>query len=79
MMLFSMRVFPFAELHSNVGARLRSEILLLPKHLLKFLRDGTVPDHMPDSHTVTTNDLPSCAEKFESNGGLVPPLPSYFM
>jgi hypothetical protein len=32
--IFDEDVFPFAKLHPNVGARLRSEILLLPPHLL---------------------------------------------
>jgi histone deacetylase 1/2 len=32
--IFDEDVFPFAKLHPNAGARLRSEILLLPPHLL---------------------------------------------
>jgi hypothetical protein len=33
-LFFDETVFPFSELHSNAGARLRKEILLLPNHLL---------------------------------------------
>jgi histone deacetylase 1/2 len=33
---FDENVFPFSRLHSNAGARLRSEILLLPPFLAKF-------------------------------------------
>jgi hypothetical protein len=32
--IFDEIVFPFSNLHSNVGARLRSKILFLPQHLL---------------------------------------------
>jgi hypothetical protein len=32
--IFDEQVFPFMELHSNVGARLRIEISLLPSHLV---------------------------------------------
>jgi hypothetical protein len=32
--VFDETIFPFAKLHTNAGARLRSEILLLPSHLL---------------------------------------------
>jgi hypothetical protein len=32
--VFDENVFPFSELHPNVGARLRQEILLLPHHLV---------------------------------------------
>lgn len=31
--VFDENVFPFASLHPNAGAKLRSEILLLPEHL----------------------------------------------
>jgi histone deacetylase 1/2 len=36
--VFDESVFPFSELHSNAGARLRAEILLLPSHLLPPMR-----------------------------------------
>jgi hypothetical protein len=32
--IFGEQVFPFMELHSNAGARLRTEISLLPSHLV---------------------------------------------
>jgi transposase InsO family protein len=32
--IFDETIFPFSKLHANAGMRLRSEILLLPKHLL---------------------------------------------
>lgn len=32
-MVFDETIFPFAALHPNAGARLRSEVLLLPEHL----------------------------------------------
>ena len=40
---FDEQVFPFASLHSNAGAQLRKELLLLPSHLLpspNFAHEG---------------------------------------
>jgi hypothetical protein len=58
--VFDENVFPFASLHSNAGARLRSEILLLPPTLLNpddsTGRGTTIgDDHMLDNpeHTNT--------------------------
>ena len=45
---FDERVFPFAELHPNVGARLRAKISLLPENLLNSsstFGDATILDH----------------------------------
>jgi hypothetical protein len=45
--VFDENVFPFSKLHSNAGARLRSEILLLPPSLLNSsVEEQTVDDHM---------------------------------
>jgi hypothetical protein len=50
--IFDESVFPFSKLHSNVGARLRSEISLLPSSLLGHTSFGGItvdPDHVPKS------------------------------
>ena len=45
--VFDENVFPFSKLHSNAGARLRSEILLLPPSLLNSsVGEQTVDDHI---------------------------------
>jgi hypothetical protein len=36
--VFDENIFPFSELHSNAGAHLRAELLLLPPELLAFTR-----------------------------------------
>jgi histone deacetylase 1/2 len=36
--IFDEDIFPFSELHSNAGARLRAEVLLLPPELVAFTR-----------------------------------------
>lgn len=45
--VFDESVFPFASLHPNAGAQLKSEISLLPNHLLSSssFSDGDMFDH----------------------------------
>jgi hypothetical protein len=38
--VFDETIFPFASLHSNIGARLRAEINLLPLNLQPFVLHG---------------------------------------
>lgn len=42
--IFDENIFPFSKLHPNKGSRLRSEILLLPSHLLNNPRGESVVD-----------------------------------
>jgi hypothetical protein len=52
---FDETVFPFSELHSNAGARLRQKILLIPNHLLNLgdaLTNENVTNGQPSSQTV---------------------------
>ena len=50
--VFDEDVFPFSKLHSNTGARLRSEILLLPPTLLNPSTGAEqLIDHMSHTHT----------------------------
>jgi hypothetical protein len=44
--VFDEDILPFSKLHPNAGARLRSEILLLPSHLLNPSGDESVVDSM---------------------------------
>ena len=58
--VFDEDVFPFSKLHSNTGARLRSEILLLPPTLLNPSTGAEqLIDHMSHTHTTdpTTEDV----------------------
>jgi hypothetical protein len=58
---FDEQVFPFTELHPNAGARLRSEISLLPDALLNSnnnLGDAILHDHSM-STPVSTNPFTS--------------------
>lgn len=52
---FDENVFPFSTLHENAGARLRSEISLLPSSLLPLRHSGgeQSTDHMSHLHTNT--------------------------
>ena len=58
-MVFDEHIFPFVELHPNVGARLRSEILLLPPTLTNpshdFGDDNSL-DHF-DNDSLHTNPM----------------------
>lgn len=58
---FDENIFPFAQLHSNAGARLRSELLLLPHHLLNpytFDHGGEhSDDHMDNIPTEPANTI----------------------
>jgi hypothetical protein len=50
--VFDENVFPFSEMHSNAGAHLRQEILLLPNHLLNpgdAISGPDVTDDQPGS------------------------------
>lgn len=52
--VFDENIFPFASLHENAGARLHSEILLLPPSLRNSsLRTESVVDRVPNF----TNDV----------------------
>jgi len=58
-MVFDEHVFPFAELHPNAGARLRSEILLLPPTLTNpshDFGDNNSSDHF-DNDSLHTNPM----------------------
>lgn len=52
--VFDENIFPFANLHSNAGALLRKEILLLPQHLLGDVNcadpEATNSLHSDDEH-----------------------------
>lgn len=78
--VFDEHVFPFSTLHPNVGARLRSEIALLPPSLLDpnaSFGDALLRDqHM--SSPVSTNAVPSvvyttedAGEKSAENGAIL--------
>jgi hypothetical protein len=45
--VFNEHVFPFAQLHPNVGSRLREEILLLPHSPPTTTGDANIDDYMP--------------------------------
>jgi hypothetical protein len=53
--IFDEEVFPFSTLHSNVGARLRAEIALLPSGLVPFLEKEQLDAHVFDFTNQTTN------------------------
>jgi len=55
--IFDETVFPFASLHPNAGARLRSEILLLPNHLKNPHSFGSGEEQIRD--TVMTDFSPA--------------------
>lgn len=61
--VFDETEFPFAALHPNAGARLRSEILLLPDHLTN-LSGGTNCDSISVSSPASNQD---CAATKEPN------------
>jgi hypothetical protein len=67
--VFDDAVFPFQNLHPNVGALLRNEILLLDPSLLNFEQGG---DNTNDSHVANfpTNPAPSspCCAPQETTG-----------
>jgi len=44
--VFDEEIFPFKDLHPNAGARLHSEILLLPSSLRNDPGDGHLDDHL---------------------------------
>jgi hypothetical protein len=52
--VFDENIFPFSELHPNVGARLREEILLLPDHLLNS-GDALANSNVTNEHTGTSS------------------------
>jgi hypothetical protein len=58
--IFDKNVFPFANLHCNAGARLRSEVLLLPSTLLnpEFSYQGAriYGDHVINVSNPVTNN-----------------------
>jgi hypothetical protein len=45
---FGENAFPFSSLHPNVGAQLRSEILLLPNDVLHEHGNASTNDQMPN-------------------------------
>lgn len=73
--IFYEEVFPFALLHDNAGARLRSEISLLPPLLLNpsFLGEMHLHDHVQNIHTNATNTWSSSLDVsstgFRENSG----------
>ena len=67
--MFDESIFPFENLHPNVGARLRKDILLLPGHLLNPDNEGVdctdlhdANDHnlFPDSNTQNFPEILCC-------------------
>lgn len=80
--VFDENIFPFAELHPNVGARLRDEVSLLPNSLLNSTSFGNAILH--DRHSTNSNTnvasssagcqttagtkIPSIGEETEANG-----------
>jgi histone deacetylase 1/2 len=61
---FDENTFPFSELHPNAGARLRSDILLLPDSLSPHVADSgdnNVDDHLTNESPVQSNVFgPGC-------------------
>lgn len=62
-------VFLFAQLHENAGARLRSEISLLPPFWLNppSSGDAHLHDHVHDDHTHASNSLSSSQDASPTN------------
>ena len=82
--VFDEDVYPFAKLHPNAGARLRSEILLLPTSLRNpcstFGDNNTVDTNGIDSmHTNMADENTGAAENQTQNGGnIIQNAPSVF-
>jgi hypothetical protein len=68
-------VFPFASLHPNAGAQLRSEVLLLPQNT----GGTTTHKHMVDDSTNPPNNLQDNAEISCANTGVFKPIGPDFM
>ena len=67
---FDETIFPFSKLHSNAGARLRSEISLLPQSLLNpSINHGGehIDDHVSDLHNITDQIDEASAETSTQN------------
>lgn len=62
--VFDENVFPFSKLHSNAGSRLRSEIALLPSHLLSHTshQGGEHNNHMLDFYNVSSDQTDENAD-----------------
>jgi hypothetical protein len=68
--MFDETVFPFSKLHSNAGARLRSEIFLLPQSLLNLSTNHGgehIDDHVSDLHNITDQIDKAPAENSTQN------------
>lgn len=67
--VFDEQIFPFSKLHPNAGARLRSEILLLPQSLLNSRPVGgeSVGDHLTNHTNVLFEDGWSLQEERKSS------------
>jgi hypothetical protein len=70
---FDEDVYPFAKLHPNAGARLRSEILLLPtsirNHFSAFGDNNTIDTNGNDSmHTNMADENAGSVENQAQNG-----------
>ena len=61
-LVFDETKFPFADLHSNAGALLREEILLLPPHLSGIDQGGLNYDDQPLTHPLTNGTFEFCDE-----------------
>jgi hypothetical protein len=76
--VFDENIYPFAAFHPNVGARLRSEILLLPEHLSPlFHGDNTATDlsnQSPDTCATNSTCATDSSVSLESTG-FIPFLP----
>ncbi len=62
--VFDENVFPFSKLHSNAGSRLRSEIALLPSHVLSHTshQGGEHSNHMLDFYNVSSDQTDENAD-----------------
>jgi hypothetical protein len=55
--VFDENDFPFSQLHSNAGAQLRVEILLLPPTLRNYHGDHLVDGHLAHGANPVTNQI----------------------
>lgn len=86
--VFDEHVFPFAQLHPNAGARLRSELVLLPDILLNptgtfgdaNILDQTVSPPVPTNPSLSSvQDRGIAGSSGDQNGGENSPYERHFM
>jgi hypothetical protein len=66
--IFDEQVFPFTELHSNVGAHLRAEISLLPSHLAPSSNIEPKGNDTVDQSLLIVQNLIPNGENSKANG-----------